>query len=144
MVLLLGLGGAGLSADPVARHIGLLAGARRLDHALQNGAAALAGLFADDLPHLGWLGVLENVPIGVGDALHHIGLHQVAVVNYRGRRGEKLDGRDLEPLAKGGRGQVGDAVGAGKEVTGPEHAVIGLPHHVNAGLVKRSRDQNTL
>ena len=127
------------TANAVARRIGRLTGAGRHHHALQNGAAALAGPLADDLPDLGGFGVLKDVSIGIGDALHHIGLHQVSAVDHCGPCCQQLDGGHFEALAEGCSGQVGDAVGTGKEVLGPEHAVIRLAHHVNAGLGEKPK-----
>ena len=89
MVCLSGLGGAGLAADAVALHGGVLTGAA-VYYLLQNSPAPLTGPFADHLPYLGGFGMLEHVAVGVGDLAHHIGLHQVSAVDHGGGSGDEL------------------------------------------------------
>ena len=91
MVGLQRLGGAGLAADAVALHPGILAGAA-VHHLLQDRTAALTGLRADHLSHLVGLIVLEHIALAVGHLADHIGLHQMAAVDDGGGRCDELNG----------------------------------------------------
>ena len=128
------LGGAGLAADAVALHGGVVAGAA-VHNALQDGPAALAGLLAHHLAHLGGLVALKHVALAVGHLADHIGLHQVAAVDDGGGRCDKLNGGHLEALAEGGHRQIH----SGEFIPGPDQAaIVLLAQHIDAGFLQES------
>ena len=134
MVGLQRLGGAGLAADAVALHPGILAGAA-VHHLLQDRTAALTGLRADHLSHLVGLIVLEHIALAVGHLADHIGLHQVAAVDDGGGRCDELNRGHLEPLAEGCGGQL-DGV---EVLPGPDQGTgVHLALHVDAGFLQES------
>ena len=66
------------------------------------------------------------------DGLNHIGLHQIAPVNHRGKGGDHLKGRHLHALAEGGHRQVHP----GHHIPVPDVALgAGLAGQVHAGLL---------
>ena len=123
--LLCGLGGgAGLAADAVARDVGVVARALLLvaDDLLEYGAHGGAGLLANDLPHELGLGLGDDVPVRILDALHEVGLHEIPAVNAGGDGGYELDGRYVEGLSEGGRRELGEVLRVAEHVLAPPDA----------------------
>ena len=100
-------GSAGLAADTVAGHIGILAAAGAVAHLIFHDLADhIAGALADDLTaHIG-TDLLDHVAICIGDLIHHMGRDQIAAVDGCGHSGAHLQRGDGHCLTKGRGSQL--------------------------------------
>ena len=100
-------GSAGLAADTVAGHIGILAAAGAVAHLIFHDLADhIAGALADDLTaHIG-TDFLDHVAICIGDLIHHMGRDQIAAVDGCGHSGAHLQRGDGHCLTKGRGSQL--------------------------------------
>ena len=100
-------GSAGLAADTVAGHIGILAAAGTGTHLIFHDLADhIAGALADDLTaHIG-TDLLDHVAICIGDLIHHMGRDQIAAVDGCGHSGAHLQRGDGHCLTKGRGSQL--------------------------------------
>ena len=126
------VGGTGLAAHPVARHLAVAAGAAA-DHVLQHLPDRGGGLLADDLPDGGGVVLLDHVAVAVQLLIHHVGLVEVSAVDAGGLGGDELEGGDVVVLAKGVAGQIQ----GGERLPGGEDAPH-VPLEVHACLVHQA------
>ena len=124
------LGGAGLAADAVAGHIGVFAAAGAVAHlVLHHLPDDLAGTLADDLTAHICADLLNDIAVGIGDLIHHMGGDQIPAVDGGRNGGAHLQRGDGHGLTEGGGSQLHLAQLVGAVVL---HKV-GLAGQVHAG-----------
>ena len=130
-------GSAGLAADAVACHVGVLAGVADAQGAvgvnvvLHHREDLLADFLGDDLTADAGVGLADDVARIVGDGIHDIRGDQVAAVGDGRNGGSHLHGGDGLVLAESGGVQVGVDLG---HLLGVVHAgPAGLAGQVNTG-----------
>ena len=124
------LGSAGLAADAVTGHIGVFAAAGAVAHlVLHHLPDNLAGALADDLTAHICADLLNDIAVGIGDLIHHMGGDQIPAVDGGRNGGAHLQRGDGHGLTEGGGGQLHLAQLVGAVVL---HKV-GLAGQVHAG-----------
>ena len=101
------LGSTGLAADAVAGHIGVFAAAGAVAHlVLHHLPDNLAGALADDLTAHVCADLLNDVAVGIGDLIHHMGGDQIPAVDGGRNGGAHLQRGDGHGLTEGGGRQL--------------------------------------
>ena len=101
------LGSTGLAADAVAGHIGVFAAAGAVAHlVLHHLPDDIAGALADDLTAHVCADLLNDVAVGIGDLIHHMGGDQISAVDGGRNGGAHLQRGDGHGLTEGGGSQL--------------------------------------
>ena len=101
------LGGTGLAADAVAGHIGVFAATGAVAHlVLHHLPDDLAGALTDDLTAHVCADLLNDIAVGIGDLIHHMGGDQIPAVDGGRNSGAHLQRGDGHGLTEGGGRQL--------------------------------------